>query len=156
MKKLIGSALLVFVTVLFLTGCGSSKDNNFVCTYSSDQSASGYKLKSEYKVYSDGEIVNKVVTVETVESTNTSVLSYFESALKEQYKSNDNKYGGYSYNITKTDDTVISEVTIDYTKMDIEKFIEDNEAVKAYVNDDNQLTVEGVKKMYKSIGATCK
>ena len=78
------------------------------------------------------------------------------TSIKEQYKSNDNKYGGYSYNITKTDDTVISEVTIDYTKMDIEKFIEDNEAVKAYVNDDNQLTVEGVKKMYKSIGATCK
>ena len=49
MKKLIGSAFLVFVAVIFLTGCGSEK--TITCSYESDQSASGYKLTSEYKIY---------------------------------------------------------------------------------------------------------
>ena len=40
--------------------------------------------------------------------------------------------------------------------MDLDKFIEDNEAMKSFVNKDNKLTVDGVKAMYESIGATCK
>lgn len=154
MKKLLGSTLLVFITVLFVTGCGSSATK--VCTYESDQSASGYKLKSEYKIYADGDVVSKVETTETVESKNNTVLAYFEKSLKEQYQTNNDKYKGYDFEITNKDGKVVSTVTIDYSKMNLTKFIEDNQAMKSFVNKDNKLTVKGVQAMYESIGATCK
>ena len=154
MKKFVFSMALVLTTILFVTGCGSSE--KITCTLESDQSASGYKLKSEYVIYSDGEVVSKVETTETVESTNNTVLAYFEKTLKEQYKTNNDKYKGYDYEVTNKDGKVVSSVTIDYSKMNLNKFIEDNEAMKSFVNSDNKLTVKGVKSMYESVGATCK
>ena len=154
MKKYVYSLALVLVGILCVTGCGSS--SKVTCTYESDQSASGYKLKSEYNIYSDGDVVTKVETTETVESKNNTVLSYFEKQLKEQYKTNNEKYKGYDYKVTNKDGKVVSEVTIDYSKMDLNKFVEDNTAMKSFVNKDNKLTVKGVKSMYESIGAKCK
>ena len=154
MKKVIYSVTLVLTVVLFTAGCGSS--NTIKCTLESDQSASGYKIKAEYVIYKDGDIASKVETTETIESSNTTVLSYFEKSAKEQYKTNNEKYGGYDYKITNENGKVTSKVIVDYTKQDLNKFIEDNPAMKSYVNEDNKLTVDGVKTMYESLGATCK
>jgi len=60
------------------------------------------------------------------------------------------------YYITNKDGKVVSKVTIDYSKIDIDKFVKENPAMKSYVNKYNQITLEGVKKMYESMGATCK
>ena len=38
----------------------------------------------------------------------------------------------------------------------MKKFIEDNSAMKSYVNKNNALTLEGAKVMYESLGASCK
>ena len=153
MKKYFKYAFL-FTLVLLLTGC-LGKDKVAKCTLVSDQSASNYKIKTEYKIYHSKDIVNKVVTTETVESKNNTILAYFEKQLKEQYKSNNDKYGGYEYKVTNKDGKVVSEVTINYNKMNLNKFVKDNPAMKSYVNKSNKLTLEGVKTMYKSSGATC-
>lgn len=152
MKKFVKLTFVMMLVVL-LAGCG--KDKVIKCTLNSDQSASGYKIKSEYNMYSTGDIVNKVVTTETVESKNNTILAYFEKQLKTQYKTNNDNYGGYTYEITNKDGKVVSKVTIDYTKMNLNKFIKDNPAMKSYVNKSNKLTVSGVKSMYQSLGAKC-
>lgn len=153
MKKFVKLTFALMLVVL-LTGC-LGKNKVTKCTLNSDQSASGYKIKSEYNMYTSGDIVTKVVTTETVESKNNTILAYFEKQLKTQYKTNNDKYGGYTYKITNKDGKVVSEVTIDYSKMNLNKFVKDNPAMKSYVNKSNKLTTKGVKSMYQSLGATC-
>ena len=155
MKKNLIFGIFALFSVLFLTGCGSS-EKTINCTNKSDQSSSGYVLDSQYKIYASGDVVNKVETTETIESSNNTILSYFEKTLKEQYQSNNDKYGGYNFDITTEDGKLVSKVTVDYSKMDLAKFIEDNAAMKSFANEDNKLTVDGVKTMYESLGAICK
>lgn len=153
MKKFV-KLTFAFMLVVLLTGC-LGKDKVTKCTLKSDQSASGYKITSEYNVYSSKDEVNKVVTTETVESKNNTILAYFEKQLKSQYKANNDSYGGYKYEITNKDGKVVSKVTIDYSKMNLNKFVKDNPAMKSFVNKSNKITVKGIKSMYQSMGATC-
>ena len=141
----------VFMLVALLAGC---KGGYVVtkCSSTSDQSASGYTIKSEYNIY---DVVSKVEITETVTSKNTTILAYFEKQHKDQYKANNNTYKGYTYNVTNKDGKVVSKVTIDYSKMDLNKFIKDNPAMKSYVNKDKKITLNGIKKMYESMGSTC-
>ncbi len=153
MKKFV-KLTFAFMLVVLLTGC-LGKDKVTKCTMTSDQSASGYKMTSEYNVYSSKDEVNKVQTTETIESKNNTILAYFEKQLKSQYKANNDSYGGYKYEITNKDGKVVSKVTIDYSKMNLKKFVKDNPAMKSFVNKSNKITVEGIKSMYQSMGAKC-
>lgn len=157
MKK--GVKFFTILAVMFLlVGCGTNNDKEVVkkCTLVSDQSASGYSLNSVYEIHAKGNIVNSVVTEETVTSDNESILTYFESQLNTSYKTASDTYGGYTYSVEKTDNQVTSKVTIDYTKMNMDKFVEDNSSMKAYVNSKNEITLDGVTNIYESLGATCK
>ncbi len=66
-----------------------------------------------------------------------------------------NKYGGYEYKIDINDNELNANITIDYTKYNMQKFVSDNVAMKEYVNENNELTLEGAKKYYESIGSKC-
>ena len=143
MKKIVKIAF-AFMLVVLLTGC-FGKDKVIKCTSTSDQSASGYKIKTEHEAYYKGDIVNKIVTIETVESKNNTILAYFEKQFKNQVKSYNDNYGGYKQEITNKDGKLVSKVTVDFSKTDMNKFIKDNPAMKSYVNKSNKLTVKGVK-----------
>lgn len=153
MKRIVKISLALLLVVL-LTGC-KGKQVATKCTLTSDQSASGYKIESTYNVYSTENKVDRVETVETVTSKNTTVLAYFEKQLKTQYKANDDTYGGYTYKITNKNGKVTSNVTIDYSKMNLDKFVKDNPAMKSYVDKKNNITLKGIKSMYESMGAKC-
>lgn len=148
--------MLVSAMLLGLTGCGENKEEIVNhCTLNSNNTASGYKLTSEYDVYSvDGE-VNKVVTKEVVTSENESILDYFETYLKQTYNTQNETYGGTTNETTNENGAVTSTTTIDYNKMDLEKYLEDNTALSSYVNDNNKLKTDGVLSIYKSMGAIC-
>lgn len=78
-----------------------------------------------------------------------------EEQLSQNYEKMDESYGGYTTNISKNGNKVVSEVEIDYEHMDVESLLEDQPSMKNYANDNNQLTLEGVKTIYKAMGATC-
>ena len=153
MKKFIKLSF-VFMFIILLSGCKGGKVVT-KCTMTSDQSASGYKIKSTYNITSKSDIVNKVEIEEVVESKNKTILAYFKKQLKNQYKSYNTIYGGYEYEVTSEDKKVTSKVTVDYKKMNLKKFVKENEAMKEYVNKDNELTLKGIKTMYESMGAKC-
>lgn len=154
MKKF-AKILVVFIGIIFLAGCGNSKTVT-KCTLDSDQSANGYSLKSEYNIYATGDVVTSVKTTEVVTSDKENILNYFETTLKTQYTAANKSYGGYSFDVKKSDNKITSNVTIDYNKMNLKKFVEDNASMKSYVNKDNKITLSGAKKLYESLGATCK
>lgn len=154
MKKFL-QGVAIFSVVLLMSGCGSAKEVVKTCTLTTNNTAQDYKLEAEYKVYGKGKIVEKVVTTETVTSSTESILTYFEEYLNNSYKTLNDTYGGYTGKITNKDGKVVSETTIDYSKLDLDKFIKDNSAMKNYVNSDNKILVDGVIELYESLGATC-
>jgi len=149
MKKLI-SVGLVLVLCILLTGCGKTMK----CNSSSKQK--DYTISTDYVIKSNKDIVTKVTIKQVIESKDKDVLKNFESQLKSQYESNNKAYGGYDYKLKISGKKLTADITIDYTKFDLDKFVKANAAMKEYVNKNNKLTLEGAKKMYKSTGATCK
>ena len=147
----------IIVVAIIMTGCGSKSAKSVVekCTLSKNDTTNGFELVSEYNIYAKGNEVYKVVTTETVTSENDTILSYFEDTLNETYKSASKLYGGYTIDVRKEDGKVISNTTIDYSVMDMKKFIEDQPSLKAYVTSNNKLSVEGIKSIYESMGAIC-
>ena len=149
MKKIINIALVLCLCVL-LTGCGKTVK----CTSTSKQKK--YTMDTEQVIKTKGDIVTSITTKQVIESKDKKVLENFKKQLEEQYKSNNTVYGGYDYKVKINGKKLVANVTIDYKKFDLDKFVKDNAAMKEYVNKDNKLTVDGAKKMYKASGATCK
>ena len=155
MKKII--ILIIMITIVTGCSCGKKeKLDKVTCELVSDQSASGYVAYNTYEIYSNKDIVRKVSVEEKYESKDKTILDYFEKELDRQYKNAKEQYKGYEYKIKKEDNSVVSNVKIDYKKVDLEKFIKDNPAMKSYANDKNELTKDGIIQMYKNMGAECK
>lgn len=148
--------LTVLLVITMLCGCGATeKERTIKCTSSQKNLANGYELKSEYNIYAKGDIVKSVKTKEVITSNQETVLNYFETTLNTTYEKYNSEYGGYKYEITNDGNKVTSDVEIDYSTMNLKKFSDDNTSLKSYMNDNNELTVDGLKTMYKALGATC-
>ena len=155
MKKIIGFLSLLFVIVL-MSGCGNNeKEVVRTCTLTSNDTVNGYKMESVYKIFGKGDVVEKVETTETVTSDNEEILDYLEKYLIDTYKSINEVYGGYTNEVTNEDGKVVSQTTIDYNVMDLEKYANDNTAVKNYINSDNKFLIDGIISIYESTGAVC-
>lgn len=169
MKKKIILGVILAGGTLLLSGCGAKEvekvedfskgDKVLKCTLSSKDAVNNYEVESTYNAYykedGDEKIVTGVVTKESVTSTNSSLLDQFEETLNTTYSTLSDTYGGYTFEVKKTDDKVTSVVKIDYGKMDRDQLVKDNSAMKQYMNDDNNLTYEGIKAMYEAQGAVC-
>lgn len=159
-KIIIGIVVLLFVVVLLVLFIKPNnkkveKNNNeIVCKLRSDQSKNGYILDSKYVIEYKDNIVEKVRINEEVMSLNMDILDEFENQFNDEYSYSKKKYGGYTYEVVKSNDKVNSNVEIDYKVFNIEKFAENNEAIREYLND-NKLTIDGAKKMYEKSGFKC-
>ena len=154
MKKVLFSIALVFMVAIFLTGC-EIPEKKITCKLTSNQESSGYVLNTTYTIFYKESIVSKINIQEEIKSDSETILSYFEKYLKEQYDSNKELYGGYTNEVTKKDKTVNTNVTVDFNELNINKYIEDNPAMKSFVDSNNKMKVSGMKTLYESMGATC-
>lgn len=155
MKKILKS-LLVFLFIFIICGCSNKKSERIVkCTLEQNNVAYEYKLSSEYNIYTDGNIVNKVETTEIATSSKQEILDSLENYNNTLYTNMNNAYGGYEFKITNENGTLTAVTKIDYTKLDNEKLAKDQPTMKNYMNSDYRLTLDGIKALYKSLGATC-
>lgn len=145
--------VLLIMIAFLITGCG--KKVNKKCVLISDQSDNGYKSIVEYKIFSKGDIVTKVEQKEVIESEKQDILNFFQKEYNSQYQKYQNLYGGYKYKVNIKDKKLTLNVTINYKKFDMNKYLKDNTGVKKFVNKNNKYTVKGILKMYKNMGATC-
>ncbi|MBR2712276.1 MAG: DUF1307 domain-containing protein [Bacilli bacterium] len=154
MKKRLSLVLAIFIITLCLCGC-KEKTKISNCSLVSDQSASGYKLESNYKIYSTNNFVDKVVLKQVINSKDKKVLDSFKTSITNQYKNNNKLYNGYTFDIKEKDNKLNINVTIDYTKVDLKKFTQDNVSMKEYVNKDYKITLDKIIKLYESSGMKC-
>lgn len=132
-----------------------NSNETMFCTLSKTNFMSWTSLESTYKINYNGEYVNSVDTVEIVNSDDEQVIEYYKDAVEELYKPYKNlKY--YDYDIKATKDTLTSKVTINYEKIDMDKFVEINPEGAAFFVKDNKISLEKLVEYYEMIGATCK
>lgn len=151
MKKI----FMFILSILLLSGCNNKEILVTKCTLNKDNIQANYKLNSEYTIYSQKGVVNKVEIIETITSSTDAILDYFENYLNKNYQNLNKTYGGYNNKITKNDEKIISKTTIDYKIVNINKFSEDNNIIKNYINNKKELLLDGIKELYKSIGIIC-
>ena len=160
MKK----GLVLLSLLVLLTGCGEETNNDVLqevpkqeimhCESSTRDVVNGYETTSEYTIYYTGDYVDKVETVETVMSESEDILDTMEDYVNNTYDSMNNAYGGYTYEVIREENKVISNVEIDYTKMNLDQYVTDQPTMSDYVKDDKFL-VDGIVEVYEAIGATC-
>ena len=144
--------LLLFICLFCLTGCETNGTIN--CTLSSKDVINGYELQSNYKINYEGKYALNVETEEIVTSDSEEVLDYFEEQLNNSYKTLNETYGGYNFNISREDGKLTSKVSLDYSKMNVEQYVNDSPTLKEYT-EDNKLLKDGLVSLYESLGATC-
>ena len=152
-KKILLVLLLVFA--ITLTGCGESSGNKpkdgekeAVCTLKN--STSQGSVNSTFTIYyKDGYVHSK----EVIESDSKEFLEALKEQVEQTYASV-SKYGGYDYSVKLSGNKVTSTVTIDYSEMDMEKYAKDVPGIKQYLTN-GKYTLEGAKKVYIEMGATC-
>jgi len=130
----------------------SVKEVKSVCTL--NKNADETSVKSEYNIYSTEGYVDKVETIETVIADSDDILDEYEKLVKNTYSTYNKKYGGYTFDIDRKSDKLIVNTTIDYKKMDLEAFAEDNDGMESYMKN-GKLSLTGIKELYESIGADC-
>ncbi len=159
--------LLILITIILMTGCGSEKkekldknisktinideeDAKLVCTTDYDYTELNYTIGSKYVVFADdNNKVTKVVSEEIISSTDKDKLDEFESYLTENHNAAV-QYSGYDYNVKREKNKVISDVTIDYSEFNMKQFTEDNKDAI-----DEELTLDEIEEKYVSLGASC-
>ena len=137
MKKIIKTIILI-ISIIFITACGSedmekgitvsskvdttNKNGTLLCSRSAEaqnDAQASFLYEIDYK----NGYITKLHSKEEITSSSDEVLDTYEDAYKNIFKAYDNlKY--YDNNITRTNSSVISDTTIDYTKVDIEKLKE--------------------------------
>ncbi len=151
MKKL---ALFLFGTLIF-TGCSSSKEELALkCSYTKDLNTYG-QIEANYEVYAKDGYVTKVNSKEYVTSDNEQLLTSYEQSLSLSYLNQNAKYGGYTNKVSIDGNKLTSVTDIDYSKVDLNQMSKDNSIINNYVKN-GKLELDGIKKIYEALGATCK
>ena len=156
---------LFLLSLLFLlTGCGEETKEDVIqevpkqatvhCELSSRDVINGYETTAEYTIYYTGDYVDKVDTVETIISDSTEILGTMEAYIDPTYDSMNNAYGGDTYEVKKEDGKVISNAEIDYTEMDLDRYVTDQPLMTNYVKD-GKFLLDGIVEIYEATGATC-
>lgn len=164
MKKII---TLLFVFLLILTGCGEKNDNTIntidyskepeiktICKRNLDYPDSNFTLDSQALIYSRAGVVTREEDKEIMTSSDLEKLTKYKAELDNQYESDSNTYGGTSYNVVVQGNQTIAEVTIDYSKYNIDKFAEnfyiyEDEIVDGFVK------LDVLKELYENYGYNC-
>lgn len=158
-KLLIVLIILVIVVstfIYFYNSLNSKELSTMKCNI--NMNAANYQIETSYEIYYRGRIVEKTINTSKVVSSSSKTLMEQKQAftnMNTYYENMNNLYGGYSYEVKTTNNTVSSIITIDYTKVDLEKLINNDSNMKKLVNNNNQMLISKVKNTYESMGANC-
>lgn len=166
MKKL-SRLLILFVPIIFITGCNSEnykKDNEYdmselnhvSCTRDAYVDDEDTTVDIDINIYYDDEGYIKIFnSKEEIKSNSSEVLDEYEQAYKNIYKEYESiKY--YDNIVTRDNNKVTSTTIINYGKVDMDKIMEiegKEDNVKVV---DGKIKISDWKDFAKKYGTTCK
>ena len=177
-RKIVRSSLIIFICLL-LCGCGKDKNIKIINMSSSTASrsddpsyninvngagtlsctrpaqVSGLEGKFTYTITYKADKILTLHSIEKVSGNDSSRLDEFEEAykkLKDRYK--DVEY--YNISVTRDEDSVIMDSSIDYDRADIDKIIEIEGNDNNLYGDDGKISLSKWYKFAKKVGTTCR
>ncbi|MBR6948859.1 MAG: DUF1307 domain-containing protein [Bacilli bacterium] len=167
MKKIIKSIILV-ISVLLLTACGtedmekgitvssktdtSNKNGTLLCSRSAE-AQNNAKASFIYEIDYKNGYITKLHSKEEITSSSDEVLDTYEEAYRNIFKAyEDLKY--YDNNITRSKSSVVSDTTIDYSKVDIEK-LKEIEAQEDSIIKNGKVSLKDWLTFAETFGTTC-
>lgn len=164
MKKILYLGILLSFAFL-LTGCdkdktvvmsngekvNTSKLTHLHCTRGGE--IDNGEVSLQYDLYSKGEVLNLLQSVERVMSSDSSVLDTYENAYRDIHK----HYDGLEYydaEVIRGDTTVTSKITINYEKIDINQLLQ-IEGEEDNIIEDGVAKVDKWISLAKQFGASC-
>lgn len=153
MKKMILSSLVILL-VFLVTGCYGTVDSaDGVKKCSRKGEVTNGSTEMNYEVYYEGKYITILHSVEKVTSEDSSLLDTYEEAYKNIFKQYE-KLDYYDNTISRTDDSVVSDTTINYAKIDIDKLLE-IEGEEDNVIENSKVKLDTWLEFAKQYGVTC-
>lgn len=150
MKKTILLLVLCF-SVFMVSGCGKEEEKTMNCTRTVNQN--GIKMDLSYTVTYEGDYAKVVKSVEKIISDDEDTLETYKTQLEETTKSfKDIEY--YDHDIKIEGNTLTSSITINYEKIDTDKLISIDSAMKQIIKD-GKVSIDTLETLYTGLGNTC-
>ena len=143
--------VIVILLIVCLFGIFNNK-KELVCRNKYEQTE--YTIDSEYIIKAKRDKVTNAEVNILIRSENEEKLNNLKDKYTEQFEHDKTTYGGYTFNIDTKTGSLSIKVNIDYSKLNFNKYLEDNVSLKSYM--ENKYTIDNAKKLYESNGATCK
>ncbi len=149
--KFLATILGVFIIVFSVTGCSNEKES-MTCTRTLNQN--NIKTTLKYNIEYQNDYVERVKSIETVETDNNDILKTYKSQIESIYSPyKDIDY--YKYNVEIKDNKLTSTVDINYKKIDTDKLLEIDSANGQLIKN-GKIKVDDIKSVYENLGAICK
>lgn len=173
MKKILSISILICFVVL-LCACGKkenknnptntgtggngggSSSNTMECVHDTTNTTDNYSIHSKYTVYHNGKYVEKIKIDKTISSSESDVVDYMKTSYDTSYDNMQRLYGGYTYTSTLDGGSAVYDITIDCLTIKMKELSNDFITIIPYIDEDNHISLEGVRTIYESRGATCK
>lgn len=107
----------------------------------------------DYKLKFKNKNVTKLETEEIISSDDEELIETYKASI-EELSTKYEELEHYKTNITTEDNKLIIKTIIDYSKIDMKKYLQ-IEGEKTYIKN-NKLKIDEIKKIYERNGATCK
>lgn len=145
--------LSLFIFSLFLLGGCESQRNGKVMICSAKAKQGNIDMDLHYEVTFNSEYVKTVKTVEKLTCSDDKTLDGYKKTIDDIYK----KYDGvdyYTYQAEIKDNTLTSQVFIDYEHVDIDKILSLSEDSEHLIKN-GKIKLSDIKEVYENVGASC-
>lgn len=170
MKRKINFIIILFISIFLLTGCSTNEDNGESkvesggekintssmqhkhCTRAAT-AGDGIDVSLSYDLYYTGEDLKLLHSLEKVTSEKSTDLDTYEDA----YKTIHAKYNGLKYydaKVERESNSVASDITINYDKIDIERLLE-IEGEEDNIIENGKAKVDAWLTLAKKLGTKC-
>ena len=149
---------LICSLILVCTGCSTSiskSNDSGVIQCKRTGSIDGASSQMFYELYYDGEYLNILHSSEQVISSDEKLLDVYEDAYKNIYKAYDGlKY--YDAKVIRDKDSVVTDVTINYEKIDIDTLLDIEGQEDNVIDKDGKVRLNTWLRIAEKFGVECK
>ena len=129
--------IIICILLSLIIGCSSAPKNEVIydskdyvgnkiltCKNYEQNEKLNYEINTTFEIKSKNNVAIENKVHYEIKSDSDEVLEILSDKLEEKYKESIEEYGGTTMNKTKDKNKLIVDITLDYKKMDIEKYVE--------------------------------